>query len=478
MPARCVLYQRISEDKTGEEEGVTRQLEDCLALAEVRGYEVVEIARDNDISALSKRRRDGFERVMQLIRDGEVSVVVAWSFERLLKTRRDQLRFMELGQEKETLLALVRGADLDMSTPGGRLLADISASIARNETELKSDRQIRANKQRAERGEAHFVSRPYGYTRRGEIVEDEAHVLQQMAEHFLLGWSTGEITRWLNESNVPAASGGPWSRRVVKDHLLSKRNAGIRVYKGQEYPGKWTPIYSADLHERINSEWKRRHGEGTRAKSDNRRYLLTGLLHCGLCGAKMAGGAHYDRQGQESRDKYRCIRGDNGTGCGNLMRVAVTLDHLVKEAVLYRLDSPEMKALLVQQESRADEIEPLRVQETTLRNRLDSLLDDYADDTLTKPEYIKAKDRVQSQLGDVERQLSALYSSEQAQALLSPSQSLREAWEANPTSWRRKLLGLVIERVTVNRSYKRTPYEIDGKRYKFDPESVEIEWRV
>lgn len=469
----CVVYLRISEDRTGDELGVTRQREDCLKLAEARGYSVTEVISDNDQSAL-KGKRPGFEHVLSLLSEGQVQTVVAWNFERVLKTRADQLRFIELGQKRGVMLALARGADLDMSTSGGRLMADLLASIARNETELKSERQVRAYRQAAEAGKPHFVSRPYGYTRAGQVVEEEAEVLRTVAGHFLTGWSTTEITRWLNDQNIPSANGGLWSRRVVKDHLLSKRNAGIRVYKGAEFAGTWTPIYDSDLHERIASEWNRRHGDARRPRSDNRKYLLTGLLFCGRCDGPMAGGAHSDRQGSEVRDKYRCVA--SGHGCQGLIRVAVTLDHLVTESVLYRLDSPEMQALLIQNESRADEIEPLRNKQTSIRDHLEELLVDRAQGVMSRAEYAKAKEIASRNLHVVESELAALYSSEHAHALLSPATTLREAWAINPVSWRRKLLGLVIERVVVDQSYKRTLYEIDGKRYKMDPESVDIQW--
>lgn len=474
----ALVYCRISDDKAGDELGVTRQLEDCKAVVDRRGWVLGEVITDNDQSAKGHKPRPGFETLIRAIDEGQAQVIVAYNLDRLTRNRRDTLRLMELGQERGIVIALARGSDMDLSTPSGRLMAGILAEFARSEIDVKSDRQIRANQQRAEAGLPHFVSRPYGYTRRGEVVEDEALVLNQMAGYFMSGWSTGEITRWLNDENIPSATGTSWSRRVVKDHLLSKRNAGIRVYKGQEYAGQWTPIYSADLHERITAEWRRRHGGGERARSENRRYLLTGLLYCGLCGQKMAGGANHDRAGLPSRDKYRCVPGDRKQGCGNLMRVAVTLDHLVTEAALYRLDSPEMQAVLVQNESRAEDIAPLREQEATLRQRLESLLDDYTDGTLTKPEYLRAKQRTTEALGRVESELMALYSSEQAHALLSPSTTLREAWVINPVSWRRQLLGLLIDRIVVNRSHKRTPYVINGKTYKFDPDAIEIDWHV
>ena len=47
-------------------------------------------------------------------------------------------------------IALVRGSDIDMSTPAGRLSADILASVARHEIEQKADRQRRAVEQAVE----------------------------------------------------------------------------------------------------------------------------------------------------------------------------------------------------------------------------------------------------------------------------------------------------------------------------------------
>ncbi|MEO5499456.1 MAG: recombinase family protein [Candidatus Saccharimonadales bacterium] len=473
--ARAGLYLRLSEDKHGDELGVTRQREDCEALAQLRGYDVVLVESDNDLSAKGHVARPGFESVLRAVDEGRVDVIVAYNWDRLTRNRHDTLRLIEQGQRHQTVIALVRGSDMDLSTPAGRMVAGILAEVARNEIDVKSERQIRANKQRAEAGLPHFVSRPYGYTRQAVVVEDEAQVLNQMADHFLSGWSTTEITRWLNDENIPSASGTTWSRRVVKDHLLSKRNAGIRVYKGQDFPATWTPIYSAELHERIVSEWKRRHGEGTRAKADNRRYLLTGLLICGKCQGPMAGGANSDN-GQPSRRKYRCIKSDKGAGCGNIMRLAETIEHLVTESVLYRLDSDAMREVLVAQESQAEAIEPLRSKLEAIRSHLDELLEDRATGLLSRAEYAKAKEIASRDLRAIENELAGLYSTEQAQLVLRPGVVIRDEWQRQTLGWQRKLLGMLIENVVVQPSFKRTPYMIDDKLFKFDASAIEINW--
>jgi NAD(P)-dependent dehydrogenase (short-subunit alcohol dehydrogenase family) len=54
---RAAVYTRISQDATGQRAGVTRQLEDCEALADRLGWEVTHRYGDNDLSAYSGRTR-------------------------------------------------------------------------------------------------------------------------------------------------------------------------------------------------------------------------------------------------------------------------------------------------------------------------------------------------------------------------------------------------------------------------------------
>jgi site-specific DNA recombinase len=472
-------YTRISDDKAGDSLGVERQDEDGTDLIDRRGWLKFDDYQDNDKSAKAAGTRPEFTRMLGDIRGGRLQVVVAWSWDRLTRNRRETVELIEACQEHKVLIALVKGSDIDCSTAAGRLVADVLASVARNELDVKSERQVRAYRQQAEAGKPHFVARPYGYTRSGELIEAEAAVLREFADRYLRGWGIGEICRWANDAGIPSATAGTWTNRVIRDHLLSRRNVGIRVYKGEEFPGTWTPVFDMDTHERLIAENKRRpEYVNNGPHSNRRRYLLTGLLYCGRCDQKMTGHRRADHAGKPKRDKYNCQGLERGIGCKGQVRVAETLDHFIREAVLYRLDSPQMAKLLTERESKAEQIEPLQARRAVLKAKLDSLLDDYTDETLTKLEYQRAKRRVMGDLEAVEADLSGLYSSQQAAAVLSADRTLREAWESQSLSWRRNLIGLVVERITVHPSTKRTSYVIDGRRFKFDPSDVDIAWRV
>ena len=74
-----------------------------------------------------------FEAMLSEVIDGGADTIVAWSWDRLSRNRRDTLRLIEIGQEHRVTIGLVKGSDIDMTTASGRLVADLLAGVARNE---------------------------------------------------------------------------------------------------------------------------------------------------------------------------------------------------------------------------------------------------------------------------------------------------------------------------------------------------------
>ncbi len=86
-PLRAALYLRQSLDRamgTAEEgQAVERQREACLALAKARGWEVVAVFSDNDVSASTTKARPQFEKMLAAAGQGDIDVVIAWHADRL-----------------------------------------------------------------------------------------------------------------------------------------------------------------------------------------------------------------------------------------------------------------------------------------------------------------------------------------------------------------------------------------------------------
>jgi DNA invertase Pin-like site-specific DNA recombinase len=88
-----------------------------------------------------KMDRPGWTKLEADIRLGKVSQVVVWRIDRLGRTAKGLTAlFDDLMERKINLVSLKDG--LDLSTPAGRLMANVLASVAQYETEIRAERVI------------------------------------------------------------------------------------------------------------------------------------------------------------------------------------------------------------------------------------------------------------------------------------------------------------------------------------------------
>ena len=274
-PETCVIYLRISQDRSGEQLGVERQLRECRELARRLGLEVAKVYTDNDISATNGKARPEFEAMLR----ARPEVIVAWHQDRLLRLTSDLEKVIALDIPVHTVSA----GNVDLSTPAGRAVARTVAAWSTYEGEQKAERQRSANRQRAERGHWQFSRRPYGYERRDgkiEIIETEAEIVRELYLRYLAGESYYALAKYLNARNVPTF-GGPWSMERVRQLLLNGRYAGIVEYKGQRIDARpsWTPL----IDNRTWVDYEAMRNGRTRAGSwstSTEEHLLSGMLTC------------------------------------------------------------------------------------------------------------------------------------------------------------------------------------------------------
>lgn len=410
-----IIYLRQSQDRTGEELGVSRQREDARKLAEVRGWRIVAEHVDNDTSAAGKRTRPGFEAVLSAVADGLATCVVAWDMTRLTRNSRDRLRLLELGKRHGLTVAFVRGTDLDLSTPAGRLTADILGSVAQHEIEQKSDRQRRAALQAAEQGRRIGGRRPFGYDSDGMTVrEAEAAAVVSGFKAVLAGVPLGRIAAQWNDRGLltpqTKRDGSPsaWAAQTIRPVFLNPRYAGLRSHvtermldsmnprdarlKGIVGPAAWEPLVSEETWRAAVEILT----DPSRAKLPRSgRGLLTGIALCGVCGATVHRGAAPARNGRPGHATYRCR-----ASLGHVGRAVQPVDEYVSDLVIHRLQSPDAAQRLVAY-TRPD-TGKLRQEARALRIRLDSLAGLLADGVLTEAGVRRESAKLRAKLTDVE----------------------------------------------------------------------------
>jgi hypothetical protein len=231
--------------------------------------------------------------------------------------------------------------DIDLATHDGQFLARILGAVAKKESDDKSRRITRKHQELAQAGRiAGGGTRPFGYEAdRRTIRESEAVVIRELANRVLAGEAIRSLCRDLDERQIVTVTGKTWRPQTLTRMLTSGRISGQREHHGElvtkgEWPGIITPQQTARLRTLLFDP-------NRRTNAAVRRYLLVRLLRCGRCGATLVS---RPRSGGDRR--YICATGPGYVGCGHTYVMAEPLEQFVVEAVLYRLDSPELAAAL------------------------------------------------------------------------------------------------------------------------------------
>jgi len=133
---RVALYARVSTLNHGQDPEV--QLHELRAYCERRGFEIVGEYVDRGISG-SRDQRPALDKLMAVCRRRLVDAVVVYRYDRFARSLRQLVNALEefrsLGID---FISIHEG--VDTSTPNGRLVFGIFASIAEFERELIRDR--------------------------------------------------------------------------------------------------------------------------------------------------------------------------------------------------------------------------------------------------------------------------------------------------------------------------------------------------
>lgn len=281
------VYTRISSDPSGQRAGVDRQRADCEAHCQNRGWEVVEVFCDNDASAYGRKPRRAYERMLAAAESGTIDAIVTWHNDRLHRSPKELEAFIDLVERSRVRLAVVTGGDYDLTTPDGRLSARIVGAVARKESEDRSRRVRRKHLELAELG------RPAGQLGWGVRSDDERELVREAARRVLEGDGLMTIARDWNTQGVPGASGGPWGAPTLRRVLLSSRIAGLREHGvdpsgktlGDLSPAVWAAALDRQTWDQVRAVLLNPERNTNVRKAT--RYLLTGLIHCGDCGAAL-----------------------------------------------------------------------------------------------------------------------------------------------------------------------------------------------
>lgn len=472
-PLRFALLVRLS-DKL-RDDPLDRQKADALDVLDELGGVIVGDVLEERVSGSRFRQRnvqrEGWDRIVQLAKDGQIDGVIVYSMDRLTREPRAMEDLISLGLDGHVqrggLLVASPGEEraqvIDLATGDGMATARGRVTQAASESDAISRRTKRANA--AKRGQRPFWSfRPFGFQLNGEHHPAEAQIVRDVYARFVDGASLGAIAAWLNGKAITQperkdkATGDtiakPWTGNAVRLLLQADRNVGVlrssprKGRKGYDtQPGGWEAIVD---HDTFQAARRLLGTNAARQVTGNKRsHLLSGLLDCGVCGRRLT-----SMPGQ-SGFKYVCRRDVRAgrEGCG-LGVSAARVEEVVRDEVIRLLsDEGVREAMAVPNDSDASAVQ-LHAAIQTAKDRVADLLARTrgADATYTLDDVEPEVKLAKAQAAQAQAQLDRVDASSPTKNLPTDPDELREGWDAWTLAQRQATIADVLDSIAVRKA--------------------------
>lgn len=374
-----IRLSRVTDATTSPE----RQLQACQELCAQRGYEVVGVAEDLDVSASASpfdRPQIGDWLTNRL---GEFDVLVFYRMDRIVRRLLDLADLIRYCQEHAVSVVSATEQFLDLTAPFGDIIALLVAKVAEMELAAISDRNASAARYNIRAGKYRGGIPPWGYlpeqTDDGwRYVQDpeQVAVIREVVERVLAGEPLRSVAHDLTGRKIltpkdrfAQAQGrevkgyewhsGPLKRSltsptllgqvVARETLTDAQGRIKRDTKGKKLFGpeavvrnddgspilRCEPILTREVFDRLGVELADR--ENRKEPTKRSSGLLLQVIYCGVCGRP----AYRLKGGVGRKPRYRCASAQYRDPCGNRSIPMEEADEVVEGLLLGLLGTSE-----------------------------------------------------------------------------------------------------------------------------------------
>lgn len=446
MNAKAALYIRVSTDAQYEEGySVDAQKEKLAAYCKLKDIDNYDFYIDGGWSG-SNIIRPEMEKMIEDIKDHKINTVIVYKLDRLSRSQKDTIFLLEDVFIPNDCNFISLNENFDTTTPYGKAMIGILSVFAQLERENIRERTRMGMYERVKSGLWMGGGRiPFGYDYDSEknilVPNGHAEDVKKIFDLYLQGYSPNKLAEMFDVANDCH----------ITNILDRVTYIGKIQFKGEVLEGQHEAIIDEATWNRVQLERKRR----SIKKTVTSEYLLTGLVYCARCGAKMRyqkwgkdGVKVYCYSQQKSRPKL--VKDPN---CDNDKNDACDIEDIVLKNLFEhtkKIKSEISNSNSLGKSTNASEV--FKKKYETLVNKIKRLYNLYAesgDDLLlqTIEENKKELELVETELESANAAAKEIDEFDiQANAII----NLEESWKLLTVKERQQALRLCINRVTID----------------------------
>ncbi len=438
---KVASYCRVSTDKEDQTNSFEAQQRYFREYIEHQpDWELYRVYADEGITGTSTRKRTQFNRMINDAYDGKFQLIITKEVSRFSRNILDTISYTrELKAIGVGVRFVIDG--INTMNPDAELYLSIMASMAQEESRKTSSRVIWGQTRQMEKGIV-FGQSLLGYDvekGRIHINPDGAEIVRLIFQKYAIEQvGTSNIAKFLtNEGYCTYRGSTKWKPGTIVKILKNEKYVGDLIQRKSYTPDYLShekkrntgqvplvcirnhhePIISREVWDMAQERLRKNNKHAGGNSGHSNRYVFSGKIKCGECGASYVGRIRYRKDGSGIR-RWSCStaakEGTKGCSVGKLvpdddamqmLKAAIRSLQMDAEAVINYVSRLALDAIHTTEQGSCDDPKRLQNEIDRIRDKKTAAMDSYFSGDITKEDMLSVNRRYDQQIEVLDEQL-------------------------------------------------------------------------